>query len=71
MAEIKMSYIFIEKQKHEIWNINFPNCTLSECKGIKETVAANYSYYKDTYKMEQTAEDTFEYMQFEYKNLFF
>lgn len=62
LEEILRDVIVREKQKHEIWNINFPNCTLAQCKGVKETVAANYSYYKDTYRMKQIAEDAFEYM---------
>ncbi len=36
---------------HEVWNINFPECGLEECRGIMETVPATYPYYKDAFTM--------------------
>lgn len=48
--------------KHEIWNINFPNCALGECRGIRETLPAAYSYYRDTYKMTCVSETEWDYM---------
>ncbi len=33
-----------------IWNVNFPGCTLSECKGIlRDRIPANHQFYQDAY----------------------
>ncbi len=45
---------------HEVWNINFPECGMEECRGIMETVPAAYPYYKDTFKMVAVSETEWE-----------
>ncbi len=43
-------------KKDQIWNINFPDCPLSECKGImKNTSVYTGPFYDDTYT-EETSE---------------
>ena len=43
-------------EKDQIWNINFPDCPLSECKGImKNTSVYTGPFYDDTYT-EETSE---------------
>ncbi|MBE5962211.1 MAG: 5'/3'-nucleotidase SurE [Lachnospiraceae bacterium] len=38
----------------EMWNVNFPTCAVSECKGIKEDCKpARISFYKDDFRMEE------------------
>ncbi|MBR1628804.1 MAG: 5'/3'-nucleotidase SurE [Lachnospiraceae bacterium] len=42
----------IEKRADEgcIWNVNFPDCTLSECKGIlKDCRVSRGTFYRDSY----------------------
>jgi 5'-nucleotidase len=45
---------------HEVWNINFPECGLEECRGIMETVPATYPYYKDAFTMMAVSETEWE-----------
>lgn len=45
---------------HEVWNINFPECGMDECRGIMETVPAAHPYYKDTFKMVAVSETEWE-----------
>ena len=45
----------------EFWNINFPDCNLDDYKGIKETKAAKFSYYLDTFKEKQISDNEWEY----------
>lgn len=36
--------------KNEIWNINFPGCSIDECKGIlNDRIPAQSQYYHDSY----------------------
>jgi 5'-nucleotidase len=49
--------------KRQIWNINFPNCPLSECKGILENVVVSTDeFYKDGYTQEEYADGKIEFM---------
>lgn len=50
-----------EISKDEFWNINFPDCSLDEYKGIKETKPFRYSYYLDTFKEKQLSDNEWEY----------
>lgn len=45
---------------HEVWNINFPQCRLEECRGIMETVPAAYPCYKDVFTMLAVSETEWE-----------
>lgn len=48
---------------NRIWNVNFPGCTLEDCKGIlyNRTVSAD-EFYKDRYKETVVSEDRTTYM---------
>ena len=36
----------------QIWNVNFPDCPLSECKGIlRDRVVSEGKFFDDTYKV--------------------
>ena len=50
-----------EISENEFWNINFPNCSLNEYKGVKETRPAAFSYYLDTYKENRISENEWGY----------
>lgn len=38
----------------QIWNVNFPECTLDKCKGIlRDRTLSHWSFYKDSYDEEK------------------
>lgn len=44
----------------EIWNVNFPGCSLKECRGIKETERiAQSQFYLDHYEREDYEDGSF------------
>ena len=45
MAEIAETLMKKEKLTREIWNVNFPGCTLAECRGIEWDVAIEPTPY--------------------------
>lgn len=43
-----------------IWNVNFPGCTLSECKGIlRDRIPAKHQFYQDDYVRTNHADGSF------------
>ena len=43
-----------------LWNVNFPGCSVEECKGILENrVPANHQLYLDNYDRKEDTEDGF------------
>lgn len=60
MSEVRNQYLeelmveYMEKPlgKNQIWNINFPNCTLNECGGImRDCVVSQDDFYEDDYEV--------------------
>lgn len=48
---------------NEIWNVNFPGCSLAECKGIKRDTKVSLGlFYKDYYKETKVDEKKTTYM---------
>lgn len=47
-------------KNHEIWNINFPSCEPTVCKGIKTTHPSKKSFYMDTYEKKAISEQDWE-----------
>ena len=42
----------------QIWNLNFPGCSLSECKGVlRERSASHGLFYRDSYKVVEELQD--------------
>lgn len=62
LEDILKDLLTKEILRHEIWNINFPNCSAEECKGACETIPASYPRYKDIYKVTFVSENEWEYM---------
>ena len=47
----------------QIWNVNFPGCTASECKGIMRNVAVSKDgFYEDRYDVQDVSEGRKSYM---------
>lgn len=45
-------------ERNRIWNINFPGCSVEECKGIrKDCEPAQTQYYRDSYLKKEETED--------------
>ena len=43
-----------------IWNVNFPGCKLSECKGIlRDRIPAKHQFYQDDYVRTNHADGSF------------
>ena len=43
----------------KIWNVNFPDCKLEDCKGVKRNVlVSNDSIFTDRYVMEELEDGT-------------
>lgn len=52
-----------EPGENKIWNVNFPSCKMSQCKGIKRDVTvSNDSIYTDRYDEEIIDDNTIRYM---------
>ena len=50
LKEIIEKYIDKPHMKNQIWNVNFPGCTLAECKGVlEERKVSSDEFYKDSY----------------------
>ncbi len=57
LKELIGEYMNVPLKENQIWNINFPDCTAEECKGIKRNVRVSYDgFYDDSYSEEITAE---------------
>ena len=53
MAEIAEELLKKEKMIREIWNVNFPGCSLADCKGVEWDVAIeSIPYYYGEYPTE-------------------
>lgn len=47
----------------QIWNVNFPNCKLEECKGIlRDRTVSRAEYYEDKYNETVVSKDKISYM---------
>ncbi len=47
----------------QIWNVNFPGCSLDKCRGIlKDTVPSRFGFYKDRYSETAVSEGRKAYM---------
>lgn len=51
LQELLEELAYVPIEHNQIWNVNFPGCPLSECKGIlrDRRVCTNRMFYKDTY----------------------
>ena len=48
--------------ENQIWNINFPDCKLSECKGIlRDRIVAMDKFYDDDFEVEDKGDGTYIY----------
>ncbi len=48
---------------NQIWNVNFPGCTLAECRGIlRDRTVSTDEFYKDRYNETRISEDRISYM---------
>lgn len=57
LKEVMAEYMNAPLASQTIWNINFPDCKASECKGIKRNVHVSYdNFYDDSYSEEITAD---------------
>ena len=47
----------------QIWNVNFPDCKLSDCKGVlRERKVSHGGFYRDRYKEEKLADGGIRYL---------
>lgn len=54
---------------NQIWNVNFPGCTLAECRGIlKNQKVSTDSFYKDKYKETMISPGHFSFMVEDIRN---
>lgn len=50
IEEVISKYIKMPLKQNQIWNVNFPNCKVEECKGFLENVSISYDdFYQDEY----------------------
>ncbi len=63
LDEIMDELIELPLEENQIWNVNFPGCTVAECKGIRRDCKVSTDvFYKDRYKVTQISEDRASYM---------
>lgn len=63
LEEIIEEYIDKPLEKWSIWNVNFPNCKLSECKGIlRDRTVSTDEFYEDHYNETIVSENRISYM---------
>lgn len=60
-AEDSWSFMSQQLAPNEFWNLNFPGYSPSGCRGIKNTVLGERSYYLDTYKGQSLGKEEWEY----------
>lgn len=59
LEEIMAELIDIKPDREQIWNVNFPACPLSECRGIlHDRKMAACGYFRDTYEEELLPDGT-------------
>lgn len=57
-SEVTRELLTKDITSHEIWNVNFPGCSLADYKGIQwDTVPAKTQYFLDHYDAEEISED--------------
>ena len=63
LDEIMDELIDMPLNENQIWNVNFPGCTLDECRGIQRncTVSGDV-FYQDRYKVTPISEGRASYM---------
>ena len=58
LVEIMGELIEKEYIPGQVWNVNFPGCSLAECKGILwDRKVSRYSFFDDRYKVEEELPD--------------
>lgn len=58
LKDIMAELIEKEYMEGQVWNVNFPQCRLSECKGVlKDRRVSRKSFYNDRYKVLETFHD--------------
>ena len=58
LREIMAELIEKEYVTGQVWNVNFPQCKLSECKGVlKDRAVSRKAFFKDRYKVLETFHD--------------
>ena len=62
LKEIIAELLDKELGMSQIWNVNFPGCSLAECKGIlRDRVVSTDVFYKDRYKENVVSEEKISY----------
>lgn len=62
IREIATKLINEELDKDEVWNVNFPACSLEECKGIMYDTKISYDdFYVESYEERKLSEDSVAY----------
>ena len=57
-SEVTRELLTKDITSHEIWNVNFPGCSLADYKGIQwDAVPAKTQYFLDHYDAEEISED--------------
>ena len=60
LDKILKDYISKPLPKDQIWNINFPNCSLAECRGIlRDRSVSRERFWNDTYLMEKSIDGAY------------
>ena len=63
IKEIMEKLLDMPLEPNQIWNVNFPECSIKECKGIKWDVKVSKEvFYKDSYIETVISEDRISYM---------
>jgi len=63
IMEVTKKLLTMPLEDNQIWNVNFPECSLEECKGIKWDVkVSREEFYRDSYIETKISEDRISYM---------
>ena len=62
LYDLLKEYIDKPLMHNQIWNINFPDCKLEDCKGIlRDRVVAMDKFYNDDFKVEDNGDGSYFY----------
>ncbi|WP_034443287.1 5'/3'-nucleotidase SurE [Butyrivibrio sp. AE2032] len=63
LSQIMKELVDKPLSNYQIWNVNFPGCTLEECKGIAYNRKVSHDgFYKDRYKETKISDGRMSYM---------
>ncbi len=63
LRDIMAQLIDRKTDEWQIWNVNFPACELSKCRGILwDTIPSHKGFYRDRYSEKELTDGSIEYM---------